>query len=321
MKVSSDPLDDLMHVPDPDPTFNESAYASYADPARRFGGFMRLGNRVHEGFAEVTVCVYLPDGRIAFWYTRAPITTNEVHDAGGLRFDVAQPGKEYIVEYEGPMVILDDPSQMEDPKHAFTSNPTTHGKIVLRTRPTAPLIHPWHESQFAKAHTEQNMLVDGIVTVGDLEFRLDNAYGVRDRSWGPRDWHHFKSHRWLTMSFGTDFGLVLFTTEVGDESEQVRGYVHFGPDTDPQEIIAAAIDTAYDSRTYAKTAHVHVVTAAGSAFDIDGEAWSTIPLRHRKDGTIARLTEGLATWHMGERDGVGLFEYFDQMIDGKLVGP
>ncbi len=321
MRVSVEPLDDLMHVPDEDSTYNESAYASYADPDRRLGGFMRLGNRVHEGFAEVTVCVYLPDGRIAFWYTRAPITNNDAHDAGGLRFDVAQTRTEYIVEYDGPMVILDDPSQMEDPKRAFTSNPQAHGKIILRTRPTSPLIHPWDESQFAKAHTEQNMLVSGTVTVGDLTFQLENAYGVRDRSWGPRDWHHFKWHRWLTMSFGPDFGLVLFTTAVGDEPEQVRGYVHHGPDGDPQQIVAASVDTDYDGHTYAKSARVHVVTADGSELDIEGEAWSTIPLRHRKGSDVARLTEGLATWRTGTRTGVGLFEYFDQIIDGKRVGP
>ena len=51
------------------------------------------------------------------------------------------------------------------------------------------------------------------------------------------------------------------------------------------------------------------------------EAWSTIPLRHRKDDVIARLTEGMATWHTDGRDGVGLFEYFDLMVDGVRTGP
>ena len=55
--------DDAMHKNTGEPTFNESAYFNFYDPAVRLGGFMRLGNRPNEGHAEMTVCLYLPDGR------------------------------------------------------------------------------------------------------------------------------------------------------------------------------------------------------------------------------------------------------------------
>lgn len=322
MLVTVDPLDDLMHEPDPDPTYNESAYTSFADPERRFGGFLRLGNRVHEGFAEVTVCVYLPDGRIAFWFVRQPITSNKSHDAGGLRFDVAEPLTEYLITYDGPVVILTDPTQLEEPKNAFTQNPQVPCRLDLRSRPTGPMIRPWDESDFAKVHLEQHMIMQGTVVVGDEHFDLHDGYGIRDRSWGPRDWHHFRWHRWLTMSFGPDLGLALFTTEDSDGAEQIRGYVHHGMDAAPQEILDAHIDTDYDPATgYARSARVRVGTGDGAELQIEGQAWSTIPLRHRKANLTARLTEGMASWRIGERRGVGLFEYFDKIVDGQRVGP
>jgi hypothetical protein len=123
------------------------------------------------------------------------------------------------------------------------------------------------------------------------------------------------------MSFGPDLGLVLFATTDKNGTDGVRGYVHYGPDLPPKEIVAATIDTDYDERTYARSARVHLQTADGEEMDIEGEAWSTIPLRHRKDGLTARLTEGMATWRTGDRTGVGLLEYFDKMIDGVRVGP
>src|SRR5439155_1215726 len=47
--------DDLMHANTGEPNFNESAYYNFYDPASRLGGFVRLGNRPNEGYAEMTV--------------------------------------------------------------------------------------------------------------------------------------------------------------------------------------------------------------------------------------------------------------------------
>src|SRR2546423_3256883 len=112
-----------MHEPEEASNFNESAYYNFYDPGPGVGGWVRLGNRVNEGYAEMTTCLYLPDGRIGFWFARPHIDTNDRHDGGGLRFEVLSPFEEHRVTYDGPVVVLTDPSDMEDPKAAFTSNP------------------------------------------------------------------------------------------------------------------------------------------------------------------------------------------------------
>ena len=66
------PYDEFMHTPDASPNFNESVYVNFTDPAG-IAGWMRLGNRANEGYAELSVCLYLPDGRIACQFQR-PIT-------------------------------------------------------------------------------------------------------------------------------------------------------------------------------------------------------------------------------------------------------
>ena len=53
------------------------------DGPHRTGGWMRLGNRVNEGYAELSVCLYLPDGRIACQFQRPNITANDRFDGGG----------------------------------------------------------------------------------------------------------------------------------------------------------------------------------------------------------------------------------------------
>ena len=50
--------------------WNESRYVDFWDAGQRLGGWFRIGNRVNEGHAEMSACLYLPDGRIAFFFER-----------------------------------------------------------------------------------------------------------------------------------------------------------------------------------------------------------------------------------------------------------
>ncbi len=123
MPLRLEPADEYLHELGPEETFNESMYFNVYDPAEQVGGFVRLGNRANEGYAEMTTCLYLPDGRVAFTYFRPEISDNDAFDAGGMRFEVVEPFEELRVRYEGKVVMLDDPLAMADPRAAFTDNP------------------------------------------------------------------------------------------------------------------------------------------------------------------------------------------------------
>ena len=56
-----EPKDEYCHEPDDAANYNESMYFNAYDPVRRVGGWFRLGNRVNEGYAEMSCCVYLPE--------------------------------------------------------------------------------------------------------------------------------------------------------------------------------------------------------------------------------------------------------------------
>ena len=82
------PEDEYTHEPDPVPNYNESMYLNGFDLEREVGAWFRIGNRVNEGYAEMTVCIYLPGGRVGFLYGRPEITTNDEMLAGGLEIAV-----------------------------------------------------------------------------------------------------------------------------------------------------------------------------------------------------------------------------------------
>lgn len=98
-------------------------YFNAFDPNTRFGGWFRIGNRPNEGYAEMTVCLYLPDGRIAFTFGRPNILDNKEMNAGGLKVEIVEPFKHIRLSYSGRLLVLSQPFEMADPKVAFKTTP------------------------------------------------------------------------------------------------------------------------------------------------------------------------------------------------------
>ncbi len=120
------------------------------------------------------------------------------------------------VDYDGKVVLLDDPKQMADPKAAFTNNPYAECEVHLTFtgqgrpsmfggEPDAP--HETPGEEFAKGHYEQLVAATGTIRVGDEEWEID-GFGLRDHSWGPRYWQAPWYYRWLTANVDDDFGFM-----------------------------------------------------------------------------------------------------------------
>ena len=103
------------------------------------GGFFRLGNRANEGYAEMTTCIYLPDGRVGFMFNRPKISDNDAFDAGGLRRCEVTPFEELTVDYDGKVVMLDDPLAHGRPEEGV------HREPVRRVRGGHHLIRRQHD--------------------------------------------------------------------------------------------------------------------------------------------------------------------------------
>ena len=140
MRLRLDPSDEHMHPLEAASNFNESMYFNVYDPKEEVGGFLRLGNRANEGYAELTTCIYLPDGRVAFTFHRPEISDNDAFDAGGMRFEVVEPFQSLRASYNGKICVLDDPLQMADPRRAFTDNPWTDCSVELDYRGASPML-------------------------------------------------------------------------------------------------------------------------------------------------------------------------------------
>jgi hypothetical protein len=332
-----EPNDDLLHPVEAASNYNESRYYNWFDAAAGMGGWVRMGNRPNEGHAELTVCLYLPDGRIAFNYRRPEISGNEAHDAGGLRFEVVEPFVRHRVTYAGKVCVLASPRDMADPRSAFASNPFEPCEIDLSLTAAG---RPWGgepewdedeerpdldpAKMFARGHSEQHMAITGTVVVGEQRFELKGGLGLRDHSWGPRFWQNVWWYRWITANLGPDLGFALTLSGVEEDRDARRSHgflydVERYGDTAWVPIRAVTLASRYDDDWFVLSNHLELTTD-DATYEVDGEVWSTIPLRNRREGLVTRITEGMTRWTCGERTGAGLSEYLDQVVDGRPVG-
>ena len=237
MVVRLDPIDEYMHELGPEPNFNESMYFNVYDPKQRIGGWFRIGNRANERHAEMTVCLYLPDGKVAFMFQRATIDNNDAFNAGGLRIDVVEPFNELTLAYTGKVCVLSNPLEMVDPKRAFAENPRLPASVALTILGRSPMFggepdtpHEAPGEEFAKGHYEQLLEAGGTITVGDATWTI-NGFGLRDHSWGPRFWSAPWYYRWLTGNVGADFGFMGSFVAKKKGGGSKGGFVWEGGDT------------------------------------------------------------------------------------------
>ncbi len=334
MGVRLEPQDEYMHELGPEPNFNESMYINIFDPSAQLGGWFRMGNRANEGTAEMTVCLYLPDGRVGFMFKRPSITSNEALDAGGMRWQVARPFEELTVSYEGKVVVLDDPKAMADPKTAFTENPYVECVVQLtftgqgRDSMFGGEPEERHEApgeEFARGHYEQLVAGTGVIRVGDEEWHV-NGFGLRDHSWGPRYWQAPWYYRWLTANVGPDFGFMASRVARREGPGTRGGFVWEDGRLHLCDDVEVRTEYEGDDKYHQSIAGVLRSSRSGQEWRFTGDVMNLIPLRNRRqdpDGNplVTRISEGMTRWTIDDgRVGYGLSEYLDQIVDGDPVG-
>jgi hypothetical protein len=336
MKYLLEPADEYTHPVTEAERFNESVYCSLFDSHAGVGGFLRLGNQPCEGYAETTVCLYLPErgpgGQVSFAFGRPKIAGNECFAAGGMGFDVVEPFAEVAVRYSGQLGRFDSPRVMTDPKAAFTSCPYEEADLDLHVFDVSPVSGgtPAADdgaeipaSGMFAGHTEQHVAVKGRVRIGDFEAAID-GFWVRDHSWGRRSWQSNDWYRWLTATFDADCGVLAATSPArpGETGNHVSGTFFRGGRLHPVERID--LETIWDGDCYPSEIVAHITSTAGR-HELRGTVVSDAPLRNRRkhpDGTetVSRIVESLTRWTYEGRTAWGLAEYLDKMVDGIPAG-
>lgn len=323
------PQHEFMHAPDGSINFNESVYTNGFDAVSPVGGWMRLGNRANEGYAELSVCLYLPDGRIACQFQRPEIAGNDRFAAGGLSYTVEEPLRSVSMTYSGDLIIVDNPDDLRNPGELFAKGPRLPGHVSWRHEAKSP-VHggePANETtqtmygrDFSLGHFNQHCRVKGEIKVGDERWTID-GHGWRDHSWGPRYWQAIYFYRLFIANFANGDGLMLL--KITDKAGHVRRTGVLLVDGQYEEILDLEVSTDWTDQQDPAFVRLGVLTA-NRKVRIDAEILKLAPLRNRRkveDGIlVSRIAEGFSRYRWGDQVGYGMTEYIERIEDGKFVG-
>lgn len=323
--------DEGMHEVGTASNWNESRYVDFWDSRQRIGGWFRIGNRVNEGHAEMSASIDLPDGRAAFFFVRPKITQNTLQ-VGGQSWEILEPWRENRVRYSGPVLLLDDPWTLTDPKLAFATAPRAHAEVDLVCRSTG-LQHVMGSDQDhidriflpgqADLHYQHLARSSGTVRIGSDTWHFDNAGGGKDHSWGVRNWHAKIYLRWLIASVDDDNGFLLVRA-VGPTKKTRSGFVL-------ENGSFHLVDDFQMKNEYAGAPHHELrrvglkIRSGERTWTATGEPQAWLPLRHRQrnargEDALLRIVKSPSNWTLEGRAGEGMCEYHDLVVDGRPVG-
>jgi hypothetical protein len=328
--------DEGVHAPGDQVNWNESRYIDFWDPVRQVGGWFRIGARPNARYAEMSACVYLPSGQVAFAFDRAEIAGNALSAAGrsGVQsWEIVEPWATSKVGFVGEMSVFDDGWVLNDPKRAFTTSPKLAADIDLTCTTAGGLGATMGQDQDqhhlvflpgqADFHYQHMTHVTGTIRLGDVSYDVDGR-GGKDHSWGPRNWHAKIFLRWLTCCVDDANGFML-TRSVGPTAERRSGFLLV--DGEFRVVDGYEIANTYAGAPNYECRQVGVTVRAGDAeWHATGTPRNWLPARHRQTSpegveTLLRIIKHPAEWSLADgRSATGHLEYHDVMVEGVPVG-
>ena len=326
------PADELFHPVGEHGSWSESYYFNFVDPETGVGAFTRMGFRQHDGWADALHAVYLPGGRVAFTYGRRTDLSQSVVDAfgstdptvGNLTLRRGAPFKQWGIAYSGDAQDMDDPTVMlaatKDRPDGW--NRATHLDMDVTFEAISA---PHYAVGGAQGHFEQTGRVTGTIRLGDEQWDV-NAYGVRDKSWGPRTWQAPSGTaakeggpaaveqgcflNWFSMNFGAELALGGACGRAADGTFRGKGWIQ--RDGVTLDLNDVTMTTVFDPTNplLHETVQLRATDSEGKSIVVDGTVLSICPTKiPRRDG-VTFVNEGLARFETEGRVGFGISEHW-----------
>ena len=318
--------DELMHPVGDHPAWSESYYFNFVDPTTGIGMFTRMGFRPGSGWADGLHVVYLPGKRVAFTYGRRDIGKDlSQYDgdlaAGNLKITCDEPHKTWRVAYQGPAQDIEDARILLTRSKARPDGWFTPAELDMQVT-FACTTDPHFAARGEHSHFEQAGHVTGEIRLGEETFSVD-GYGVRDKSWGPRDWGAGSQGggdatpnegpapfvNWFSMNFGADTALGGSCFRGADGTLRGQGWML--RDNQSVALEEVTIATAYETDSIIhESVILEARTADGEHIEMQGQVLSVCPTKIPFPGGAIFVNEGLTEFSWGERTGYGIAEHW-----------
>jgi hypothetical protein len=248
-----DPVHDRRHKLRDEPLARESTVFCIMLPDHGIAGWV-YPRVTGEGLAGGTICAFgpgVPGGSIFESFRNVPVpATADLADwdVGGVRLQLGDPLRTAHIVYNGERVGMDFTFDATHPAYGYSSHPDGCPQY------------------FADDRFEQGGKVNGQIVIAGNATPFDTI-GVRDHSWGTRNWGVNYHYKWFHAVSG-DTAIHFFKMEYLGR-HLIRGYVfkdgHMSQITDVN-----VIDFELDAEMIHKAIEVRITDLAGRSTHIAG---------------------------------------------------
>ncbi len=339
---------ELMHPVGPQGAWSESYYFNFVDPDTGIGMFTRMGFRPGDGWADALHAIYLPGTRVAFTYGRRDIDQDlSRYDgdlrAGNLTIKLIEPHLRWQIEYDGPAQDIADAAILLQRSKLRPQGWYSDARLKMQLTfdcTTEPHFTASEDgSTGAFGHFEQSGRVSGRIELDGEVFDVD-GFGVRDKSWGPRDWGAGQRSdedadedraavgpkystaenptpfvNWFSMNFGAD--VALGGSCFRQPSGELKGAGWIQKDGKTMRLKDVVITTSYrtDSILHEGVRLTGLIDGTEHV-EIIGRALNMCPTKVPMVGGATFINEGLFEFDWAGAKGFGIAEHWHAVKKG-----
>jgi hypothetical protein len=298
-------VDEGFHSPGAEEQWSDSLYFGGGDLQTTL--YTRIGRRPNEGRIEGALGIWLPDGRFVLGFGRA--ADNDEIAAGPVAYECALPFELWRIRIAGRGRAF---ARAED----LAAAPEDHEEVELAgelrfTAWTDPVtFNSGLTGSVAAHHYEQPGSLAGVIEVDGERIPIAGR-GMRDHSWGVRDWQAVPYWRWFGIVVDPENFLMINNVGIAGGGETAGGLVML--DGVASEVATCETESELDPELGCQRRFVARATdALGRQVTLEGDAFSVAPLRQRRDGRLTLVNEGRTRLRWDGHEGLGISEYLVQ---------
>lgn len=314
-----------MHPVGDAPHWSESYYFNFYDPESDVGMFTRMGWRPGSGWADALHVLYLPGSRVVFTYGRRQIADDLLQytgdlTVGNLSLNCTASHDRWLIDYCGDAQDIADADILLQRSKLRPEGWFTPAQLDMSLEFQC-LSSPHFLMTDVAGHFEQSGKVSGTIKLGTEQWIVEGL-GVRDKSWGPRDWSMGQGTRgaakaadgpsphvhWFSMNFDPQLALGGSALRQSDGSWKTVGSWLLRGDK-KIELHNVHVESCYKADSILQESVVLTATTAeGEEIHITGEMINMCPTKVPAPGGAVFINEGLARYQWGDKTGYGISE-------------
>jgi hypothetical protein len=293
--------------PGPEEQWSDSFYFGGGD-GRGLAIYSRIGRRPNEGLVEGALGLWLPGQGFLLSFAREP--TAELSIAcGAALFECLEPLRSWELLFEGRGRLFERAEHVATRRDGYREVHVT-GSLVFTAWGEPLSFRSGLSSPVATAHYEQPGSLSGAIEVDGLRRRLAGN-GMRDHSWGVRDWQRVPYWRWFGFVSDPDNFLMLNNVGLEDGGEIAGGFLMRDGELAP--IVSGETESELDPELgYQRSFLARARDEQGRETLLEGRALEVAPLRQRRAGRLTQVNEALTQYRWEGREGTGISEYLVQ---------